>query len=159
MFYSLVRTLVYQKKETNFQGIAKIWRISHYNFFKMIIIFKIWRDNFLILLNFTRTLESTCFGREYSKTVVPKSTSNQKSTVHCGDKAVTSYFQFLTEIIPKVSTKSRIWTVRRLCCKDKIVVFAEKYFKFDDFVIGYNLQSTGSIERGWFTAWAWGVSA
>lgn len=65
-----------------------------------------------ILLN----ILCTCFRGEYSKTVVPEAAGHQEPAIHCGNEAIASYFQFLTEIITQVSFERLIRVIGRLGC-------------------------------------------
>lgn len=75
--------------------------------------------NFFVIFIFRESTNLiTSFGREYTETVVPETTSNQESAVHSGDEAITSYLKLLTEIVTQVATQSGIRTVRCLSCNN-----------------------------------------
>lgn len=46
----------------------------------------------------------TSFSRKHAEAIIPETTRNQESTIHCSDEAVTPYLQFLTEIVTQVTT-------------------------------------------------------
>lgn len=58
-----------------------------------------------------------CFGSIHAETIIPKATSNQKSTIDRCHKAIGTDFQFLTKIIAQMATYSWITIAVGLNCE------------------------------------------
>lgn len=90
----------------------------------------------------------TSFSRKHAEAIIPETTRNQESTIHCSDEAVTPYLQLLTEIVTQMTTQRGIRTIRCLSyeiyCRNFSITLSTEYF-----LLFFVILTQNRIHRQW----------